>query len=85
MQTSASGLATYLGQEADALSLPPATLVAANAGSPSMIATNAITAVKNLPTWAKVAGVAVVSLGAIGIAMHVKKKHGSFAGLLGLS
>lgn len=84
MASSASGLATYLGQEGDSLGLSPAGLIAGNAGGAAAVGADVLNAVKGLPTWAKVVGVAALGLGAIGIAMHVKKQHGSFAGLLGL-
>lgn len=87
---SATGLSIFLGQEADALRLQAAQMVASGGGGGSTptlnpvgpapssnIATNLLATIKGLPTWAKVAG--GIAVGVLGIFTYKKVQEGKRA------
>lgn len=88
IQKSATGLSIFLGQEADALRLQAAQMVASGGGgTPTLnptgplpsanIATNLLATIKALPTWAKVAG--GIAFGVLGIFTYKKVQEGKRA------
>lgn len=89
IQKSATGLSIFLGQEADALRLQAAQMVASGGGggtptlnptgpAPSAnIATNLLATIKGLPTWAKVAG--GIAVGVLGIFTYKRVQEGKRA------
>lgn len=54
-----------------------------NEGGAGALATNLLLAVKNLPTWAKVAGGMSLALVTVAAVQHAKQHHGSLKGFMG--
>jgi hypothetical protein len=100
MVSSAYGLNLYLTQEADALRVKASQMVATSSGgggggslpivsapAPKTgvnVGANLYAQLAHLPTWAKIAGGAVVAMLGFAAWQHNKARHGNLKGFLGL-
>jgi hypothetical protein len=98
MSSSASGLNTFLGQEADGMRIKASQpVVAVSSGSvpsipnlpgpktPVNVGANVFAGLSNLPLWAKIAGGAIAGIGGIAAYQHMKKRHGGLKGFFGFA